>query len=697
MNRTPSRRLAWRPLAAAPLLLGLALATTGRAGPAARSDLAAAQASPAAQPLERVEEIHQLDPADLARAPAVRFTGIVTCTLPDREAVIVQDATRGIYVDVHACPQTPRIGEVLAVEGRALPGEFSPYVRGLRVRAVGTAPLPEPVRAASEQLIDGSLHCQYVEIEGYVIAAEGEFVTLLLRSGRVRIRLEDAPRDEVRRTLGAVVRIRGCLFSSWDNATRRIIVGAVTLNTTSITVEQPPAADPFAARHKRASELLQFDPRENLFQRLCVSGVVLHADRRMLYLADDNEGVRVALAADGTFAPGDRVEVSGFAEYSGPTPLLQEAVARRTGTVALPPPLRLPTDHLLRDRYDTKRVSIAARLTGVAADGDDRLLELEAGHTRFHGRVPMTHDLTLPRLGSTLLVTGVYAARGANRMTGTPVEAFDLLLNSMDDVRILANPPWWTLRRLLVSLGVLAAGLLATLAWVRSLRRQVALQTDRLQREIGERERVEHQRAVEHERTRLANDLHDDLGAGLTEVSLLTALANAPAIAGTDRERYLGRVTATARTLVDRLDEIVWAVNPRYDSVASLPAYFSSYAQRFLEPAGIQCRLDIPADLPDTSLSSSVRHNLFLALKETLNNVVRHARATEVVFRIRVEPAGVRLVVIDNGVGADLGAVGAAGEGLASLRSRLRGIGGSAEITSDPGHGTSVILELPLS
>src|SRR5438132_9581192 len=141
---------------------------------------------------------------------------------------------------------------------------------------------------------------------------------------------------------------------------------------------------------------------------------------------------------------------------------------------------------------------------------------------------------------------------------------------------------------------------------------------------------------MEQERTRVAQDLHDELGAGLTEVGILGSLAKNPSVPAAERERYLDRLTEAARSLVTGLDEIVWAVNPHYDSVASLASYYSLFAQRFLNLAGIACRLHIAEAFPDYPLDSRIRHGTFLAFKEALNNIVRHSGATEVELKIEV-------------------------------------------------------------
>ena len=517
-----------------------------------------------------------------------------------------------------------------------------------------------------------------------------------MRSGRVKIRLEDAPADALRRATGAIVRIRGCLFSSWDKRTRRVEVGSVTFDSTSIAFEQNAAADPFAAPRKPAAELLQFDPRQNFFRRICVGGQVLHADESMLYLADGPDSVRVQLAHPSDFQPGDTVLASGFARFEGPTPVLTEAVARVEGHAPLPKPYVLSEAALLRERFDTHRVAIRSVLTGLARDGATWVLELEAGRNRFRALLLDHPGAALPKIGSTVLATGVYVARGANRAAGTPIESFDLLVNTPADLLVVANPPWWTLRRLLAFLGMLAIGLTLALVWIGLLRRQVAERSARLEIEIAERQRSEQQRALEQERVRLARDLHDELGAGLTEVSMLGALAGTAGSPAEKRQGYLTRLTDKARWLVAALDEIVWAVNPRYDPVDSITGYYALYAQQFLELASVKCRLSIAEHLPESRIGSATRHSLFIAFKEVLTNVVRHSGATEVLLAIRAEAGHLVIAVSDNGRGLDASAGNPGMDGLEGTRGRLAALGGRCEVESRPGEGTTVRFLLPL-
>ena len=219
------------------------------------------------------------------------------------------------------------------------------------------------------------------------------------------------------------------------------------------------------------------------------------------------------------------------------------------------------------------------------------------------------------------------------------------------------------------------------------------------QRELG---RLEQQHAIERDRTRIAKDIHDDIGAGLTQITLLSELARRePGQVGT----HLERISDSARQLTRAMDEIVWAVDPQHDTFNGLMDYISAFAEDFLRVAGIRCRMDLPMVLPAMQVDAELRYNLFLALKEALNNVVKHARASEVWLRLRLEQQTFTLVVEDNGQGlaaatGDTTAIGgdriSSGLGLSNLSKRLASIGGKCVVRSSPGQGTRVEMTLAM-
>jgi signal transduction histidine kinase len=208
-------------------------------------------------------------------------------------------------------------------------------------------------------------------------------------------------------------------------------------------------------------------------------------------------------------------------------------------------------------------------------------------------------------------------------------------------------------------------------------------------------EQLERQHELERERARIAQDLHDDLGAGLTEIGLLGGLLQKSAATSPRERQGIERIVRRCRDLVTALDEIVWAVNPRNDSTSSLTSYLARYAQAFLEPTSIRCRLEIEEMESQYPLNSEQRHNVFLAFKEALTNVARHSGASEVRIRIFLENKS-RLVVCieDNGQGLPP-EVRESADGLINLRKRLASVGGDCDIASGQNGGVVVRMSLP--
>jgi signal transduction histidine kinase len=213
----------------------------------------------------------------------------------------------------------------------------------------------------------------------------------------------------------------------------------------------------------------------------------------------------------------------------------------------------------------------------------------------------------------------------------------------------------------------------------------------------------ERQRAVELERSRIARDIHDDLGSHLTRITMLSESARGQLDQPAEARAGLVHIYDTAREMTRAMDEIVWAVNPRHDTVEGLANYLEKFALDFLGAAGIRCRLDFPEQFPRGPLTSEVRHNLFLAFKEALHNVVKHAGAPEAFIELRIGPETLELAVKDDGRGFQPGDLNpgqdrlSGGNGLENMRRRLDTVGGTCEIHSAHGQGTQVVFRIPVA
>jgi signal transduction histidine kinase len=210
---------------------------------------------------------------------------------------------------------------------------------------------------------------------------------------------------------------------------------------------------------------------------------------------------------------------------------------------------------------------------------------------------------------------------------------------------------------------------------------------------------LERQRVVERERTRIARDIHDDLGASLTRINLLSQSAQMDIEDTRQHLIDLDQISTTARKLTRAMDEIVWAVDPKHDTLESLVSYLAIVVREMFADSQIRYRLDFPRRLPAWPLTAEVRHNLFLAFKEALHNVLKHSGATEVNISFVFKKELFKVVITDNGCGFDPAQVVPAHgrhNGLVNMRQRLEEINGSCEIQSGAQEGTTVKLIVPI-
>jgi len=201
---------------------------------------------------------------------------------------------------------------------------------------------------------------------------------------------------------------------------------------------------------------------------------------------------------------------------------------------------------------------------------------------------------------------------------------------------------------------------------------------------------------LQSERARIAMDIHDDIGARMTQLVLQGEVAQNELPADSGTRQQLTLICEEARGLLSTMDEILWAVNPRRDTLRDFADYVCNYTQEYLKPTRIQCLLAVDPEMPLAVLNLPLRRSLLMAIKETLNNAVKYSEATE--LRLQIGWQGPRLVVVvqDNGKGFDRNTVTPGRNGLTNMAQRLSELGGNCRINSQSGQGCRVEFEIPL-
>ena len=209
-------------------------------------------------------------------------------------------------------------------------------------------------------------------------------------------------------------------------------------------------------------------------------------------------------------------------------------------------------------------------------------------------------------------------------------------------------------------------------------------------------QRAEQESALERERARIAQDLHDELGSSLTRISLLSGLVNADKINPDQVASHAKKLSLAADQSVRALEEIVWAVRPGSDTLQSLVDYITHFASELFEGSPTRCRLDVPDELPPRPLPPDVRHNIFLIVKEKLTNALKHAGATEVHLQIKASTTALEIIIADNGKGFDVNSAASAGHrnGLGNMQRRTEAVGGKLTLTSSSEQGTRMEFQV---
>jgi signal transduction histidine kinase len=221
---------------------------------------------------------------------------------------------------------------------------------------------------------------------------------------------------------------------------------------------------------------------------------------------------------------------------------------------------------------------------------------------------------------------------------------------------------------------------------IKEIKKQEALKLD------AEKKEFETQLAVitaqQEERNRISADMHDDLGAGMTTISLYSALAKNK-LAG-NQIPEIEKISSAANDLLNKMNAIIWSMNNSNDSLGNMIAYIRSYALEYFEDTGITCKIDIAENLPNVQVIGSIRRNVFLVVKEALNNILKHAKATEVnITLIRVENC-LTLYIQDNGTGINMDKLRQFGNGLKNMKKRMADI--DVEFSIENKNGTLITM-----
>ncbi|HEX6738939.1 MAG TPA: sensor histidine kinase, partial [Vicinamibacteria bacterium] len=625
--------------------------------------LAEAQAAPALVP---VAGIRALSPDEARQRRPVRVRGVVTAHDPTRNLLFVQDETAGIYVEAWRHLYDVRPGQTVEVAGWTDRGAFAPIIIWPRLRVVGSADFPRPIRLEAAVLPQHD--SQWVEVDGVVRAARleaGRAVLELMAFGeRLQVHVPGITAlERVAPLVDARVRARGVYAAAFSRTRQLVGVDLTVPGLERVSVLAPAPMDPYAAPLRRSDSVLEFRPQDDSAHRVHARGVVtLHRPGQFLYLRDAGGPLRVESRDRTPLQAGDEVDVVGFPGVDEFRPSLLDGSYRLRERQPRPSPLPVPAEQAMSGTLQGELVTLEARLIGrLAPEGESRLV-LESPLSVFEAVLaePAAAAFDGLRPGSRVSVTGICVVRGdAARVP----QSFQVLLRSPQDVRLLQAAPWWTVRRALLAAGGLVAVAAGALVWVGALRRRVREQTRIL------RGRLAREAALE-ERTRLARELHDSLEQDLAGIGYaLEAVKHTidhPSVARSHLDRALMHVDQS----MGEARRSVWALRPRALEGGDLVAALETLAHEVTRGGVLDTEVYVHGRR--WALAPDVEDQLFRVAQEALTNALKHADARRLRLDLRFAEAALTVVVQDDGRGFDPEAAPAAGHfGLLGMRERV--------------------------
>ncbi len=247
------------------------------------------------------------------------------------------------------------------------------------------------------------------------------------------------------------------------------------------------------------------------------------------------------------------------------------------------------------------------------------------------------------------------------------------------------KPPFWKTWWFKAGMTLIIVGI--TILAVRKVNK------DRFTRKLHE---LEKQNAVNRERLRIAKDMHDEVGASLTRISIMSELARKRNDDPQESMKIISRISEISGDVVDEMSEIIWAMNPKNDTLDSFAGYLRRYASDYLESAGIEGKFHFPYEIPAAHMSAEWRRNIFLTAKEALHNIVKHSGADHVEIILAYADKLLELTIRDNGKGFNTEERTGTGNGLINMQKRIREPGGQYTLVSGPGSGTEIRLSVRL-
>ncbi len=659
--------------------------------------------------LTNAQQVRELDPETAGKNLIVRMSGVVTYYDAPLFNLFFQDVTAGIFVLVAPNISTNiAAGQEIEVVGVSGKGDYAPIVKASAIRVLGKAQLPVPRQVSIDQLLTGLEDSQWIEVSGVVRSVttlDGRhYLNLAMNGQRIMTYVKDLNESDARKLINTTIRLRGVCYSRYNMRRQLRVPWLAVSSLADVVVEQPSSEQP---KEVSIANLAQFNSGGYYGNLVKISGVVtLQKADGNLFIQNQGSGLFVQVAQTARLVPGDRVMALGYSAIGQYVPSLEDATVQFIGHGEPPLPVPADLETLLNAPEDLTGVLVhlKATLMNLVESAGRQTLVLQSSNSIFTANIENPHadeHFKALKLGSEIALTGVFVAQSpgkwvpgvaqsreiSSRILYSPPESVQILLRSYADVAVIRQPPWWTLPRLLWTLGIMTFILLAGVVWVVVLGRRVRRQT----RIIEEKVR---RAGVLEERDRIAREFHDTLEQELAAITIQLDAVEAQLNGSPEAvRRLLGLARNMSRRSLSEARRSVWDLRSHLLENCDLAAALTEMAAPLSTASGVEITVQstgVPRRLP-----AVIEHNILRVTQEALANALKHSGAKNISVALRYESSQVQLRFHDNGNGFDVLTVGQATGGhfgLLDMRERAEKIGARFSLASRPGHGTEILL-----
>ena len=663
-------------------------------GPASGAEISESQV----QPIREIQTASTVEPFEESQVSA---QGVVTWV--DGGAgfrFYLQDASGGLLV-TGGNGLAPKVAERVRVRGMLARGDFAPLIRQTEYQSLGPGTLPDIARASGGGLLNGSFNGERVETDGWIRSAEMIDATTmvgLLDSGasRISFRIPNVKSLNPEKLVAAKAWVRGVASPVRSRGTIRQLVEVQVLanGESDLTWEQREKVSPWTLAPTPLRNAFQYHPGQTRGERLHVRGKVVMVADGIAWLHDGEAGLAMRGAEASKLRPGDQVEAVGFRDLEDFLPVLSDIMIRPDeGPEVVLRPKEIESASLREGLHHGDFVAVTGhlldRIDAPIGSADRRLvLALQSDSGVFTAELDARGSGALGRLeiGSLLRVAGICSVQ--TDMTGETT-GFKMLVPDAASISVVEPAPYFTPRRLLIMLSVTLAILLGAALWAYFLtQRNLSLKAEM-------REKV----AVSAERSRLARDLHDTLEQGLTAIHLqLHGIGPSQEEASRETQERVGAARRLVQQCHSEIRRSIWNLRSEALEHFDLGNALHRAAQSLF--LGSRTRVEFRQQPGDTKIPQLIGDNVLRIGQEAITNAVKHAGASVLRIDLTTTADRISLAISDDGDGFAPASApdGRTGHfGLIGMRERTERIGGKLDITSQPGEGTTIRIEVPLT